>query len=129
MRSICPAAIILLVIVSSAVAADYFPLKEGNQWSYTMSNGMQMTVKVAGFAEVNGIRCAIVESDMGMQTSREYMALDTEGLKSYKAESMGQEIVYDKPVMRIKLPFQQGQSWTSSINQLGMIRLHMLVDV
>ena len=119
MRSICPAAIILLVIVSSAVAADYFPLKEGNQWSYTMSNGMQMTVKVAGFAEVNGIRCAIVESDMGMQTSREYMALDTEGLKSYKAESMGQEIVYDKPVMRIKLPFQQGQSWTSSINQIG----------
>jgi RNA polymerase subunit RPABC4/transcription elongation factor Spt4 len=120
MRSICPAVMVFLVMVPMVVAADYFPLKEGNQWSYTMSNGMQMTVKVAGFAEVNGIRCAIVESDMGMQTSREYMALDSDGLKSYKAESMGQEIVYDKPVMRIKLPFQPGQSWTSSINQFGM---------
>jgi RNA polymerase subunit RPABC4/transcription elongation factor Spt4 len=120
MRSILTAVLVLLAIVSPVTAADYFPMKEGNQWSYSTSSGMQMTVKVAGFAEVNGVRCAIVESDMGAQTSREYMALDSEGLKSYKAESMGQEILYDKPVMRIKLPFEAGQSWTSSINQFGM---------
>lgn len=120
MRSILIFVIVLLVMVSPVKAADYFPLAEGNQWSYSMSNGMQMTVKVTGFAEVDGIRCAIIESDMGMQTSREYMALDAEGLKSYKAESMGQEILYEKPVMRIKLPFVQGQSWTASMNQFGM---------
>ncbi len=120
MRTILIFVIVSLVMVSPVKAADYFPLAEGNQWSYSMSNGMQMTVKVTGFADVGGIRCAIVESDMGMQTSREYMALDTDGLKSYKAETMGQEIQYEKPVMRIKLPFVQGQSWTSSMNQFGM---------
>ncbi|MBN2180398.1 MAG: zinc ribbon domain-containing protein [Sedimentisphaerales bacterium] len=120
MRSVLMLVIVLLVIVSPVKAADYFPLVEGNQWNYSMSNGMQMTVKVTGFAEVGSVRCAIVESDMGMQTSREYMALDSDGLKSYKAETAGQEIQYEKPVMRIKLPFVQGQNWTASINQFGI---------
>lgn len=120
MRTIQVILIVATVLSSSVVAADYFPLAEGNQWNYSMSNGMEMTVKVTGFADVDSVRCAIVESDMGMQTSREYMALDAEGLKSYKAETMGQEILYEKPVMRIKLPFVPGQSWTSSMNQFGM---------
>jgi len=102
------------------MALDYYPLKEGNQWTYSMSNGMEMMMKVAGFADVDGVRCAIVETTMGMQTNREYLAFDSQGLKAYMAETQGQEIQYDTPVLRIKLPFVQGQSWTASMNQFGM---------
>jgi len=121
MRTIPVIFLIATSILSSSVfASDYFPLVEGNQWSYTVSNGMQMMVEVTGFENVDGVRCAVVESNMGMQNSREYLALGSEGLKAYKSEAMGQEVQYEKPVLRIKLPFVQGQSWTASINQFGM---------
>jgi len=112
--------ILAVTLASAAPAADYFPLTPGNQWSYTMSTGMQMTVAVTGVAPVRGVRCAIVETTMGWQSSREYMALEANGLKTYKSEGQGQQFVHDPPVTRIKLPFQEGQTWTSTMSQMGM---------
>ncbi len=114
-----------VIMVSAFVAAtassqDYFPLKEGNRWTYTMSNGVAMTMKVTGFADVGGIRCAIVETDVGGQVNKAYYAADSEGLKDYRLEISGQEITYDPPILRIKLPFEKSQSWTSNFNQFGM---------
>ena len=111
----------LLAIFSSGVrAADYLPLQEGNQWTYTTSNGMQMTSKVVGFAEVGAVRCGIVETTTGGQTSREYLAADAEGLKTYMAQVQGQEFRHDPPVMRVKLPYREGDAWTATVNQFGM---------
>jgi DUF3108-like len=108
------------ILAPATLAVDYFPLETGNQWSYTMSNGMQMTVAISGFAPIRGVRCAIVETTMGWQKSREFMALRADGLKTYKTQAQGQEVLHDPPVTRIKLPFQEGQTWTSTLNQLGM---------
>ena len=105
---------------AAAAAGDCFPLKEGNQWSYSMSNGTEMTMTVKESTDVGGVRCSIVETTMGAQTSREYLAADAQGLKAYMAQTQGQEFRYDPPVLRIKLPFQQGQTWTSTVNQFGM---------
>jgi hypothetical protein len=102
------------------MAADYFPLKEGNQWTFRMSNGVQMTTRVAGFADVGAVRCAIVETAMGWQKSREYIAVDAEGVKTYMGQAQGQEFRYDPPIVRIKLPYQQGDTWTGEVNQSGM---------
>ncbi len=66
------------------------------------------------------VRCAIVETTIGWQSSREFMAVEADGLKSYKSEMQGQEFLYDPPAVRVKLPFQQGQTWTSTVNQYGM---------
>ncbi len=110
----------LIVCASIASAADYLPLKEGNQWTYTMSNGMQITTKITGFENVGAVRCAIVETTVAGQTSREYVAADAQGVKSYLSQAQGQEFRYDPPVMRVKLPYREGDTWQATINQMGM---------
>jgi hypothetical protein len=114
------ALVVSVAFTSIASAADYMPLKEGNQWTYTMSNGMQMTIKVAGFRNVGAVRCGIVETAMGYQTSREYLAADAQGVKLYMSQMQGQDFRSDPPVLRIKLPYRQGDTWQSTTNQLGM---------
>lgn len=114
------AAILSVVLASTCPAADYLPLKEGNQWTYQMSGGVQVTTKIAGFENVGAVRCAVVETTMGWQTSREYVAVDEQGVKSYLSQGQGQEIRYDPPVVRIKLPYRPGDTWQSTINQFGM---------
>lgn len=120
MRALRFAIVLTAVLASAAPAADYFPLQEGNQWSYSMSTGMAMTVTVVGYAPVGAVRCAVVETRMGWQTQREYLATDAEGVKAYMAEAQGQQMRYDPPVLRIKLPIQEGQTWTSTTTQSGM---------
>lgn len=113
-------AALLAVLCSGVKAADYLPLKEGNQWTYTMSSGTQATTRIAGFADVGTVRCAIVETTMGWQTSREYVAVDAQGVKSYLSQSQGQEARYDPPLVRIKLPYREGDTWQATVNQMGM---------
>ena len=120
MRAIGSAVIVWIVLAPAAMAVDYFPLKEGNQWTYTMSNGMPMSTRIAGFADVGTVRCAIIETAMGPQTSREYVAADAQGVKTYMGQAQGQEFRYDPPVTRIKLPYKEGDTWTATVNQFGM---------
>ena len=82
MRTILITLVISAISISTATAEDYFPLKEGNEWIYSMSNGVQTTVKVTGFSEVKSVRCAVVESAaqsiMGKEVSTEYLAVDSQ---------------------------------------------------
>ncbi len=111
-----------LSLFSTALAAtpDYLPLKEGNQWVFTMSTGAQMTMKIAGFANVGTVRCAMVETIIGQQKSVEYVAVDAEGVKAYLGRTQGQEFRYDPPILRLKLPYREGDSWTPIIDSSGM---------
>lgn len=113
------AAVLSVSLASIACAADYMPLKEGNQWTYTMSTGVQMTTKVVGFRNVGAVRCGVVETGMGVQTSREYLAADAQGVKLYMSQMQGQEFRCDPPVLRIKLPYRQGDAWQSTTSQFG----------
>ncbi len=89
-----------------------------------MSNDARLSVQVTGFTEIDGVRCAIVEStteiSTGTVTSREYLAVDTTGLKVYISQAEDQKLVYNPPLTRIKLPFVQEQIWTSTITQADM---------
>ena len=87
--------ILAIILAPATLAVDYFPLTTGSEWSYTMSNGMQMKVVIAGAAPVRGVRCSIVETTVGWQASREYMAMEADGLKTYKTQAQGQEFLYD----------------------------------
>jgi hypothetical protein len=110
-------AILTSALLASVAAADYYPLKEGNQWAYSVSNGMQMTAKVTGFADVGSVRCAIVETAMGGQTTREYFAADAQGLKMHRTETQTDRAQYNPPVPRIKLPYKPGETWSATITQ------------
>jgi len=114
------AAVLSILVASISLAADYLPLKEGNQWTYTMSNGMQMTTRIVGFENVGEVRCAVAETTMGFQTTQECLAADAQGIKSYLARMQGQELRYDPPVLRIKLPYREGDTWEATVNQFGM---------
>lgn len=124
MRTILTILIVSLSSASMAAAQDYFPLKEGNQWIYTRSNGAELTTKVTGSTDIDGIHCAIVEATTQNGTdsnvSVDYMTVDTEGVKVYMTEIQGVPIVYNPPVLRIKLPFTKGQIWTSKLDQEGV---------
>ncbi len=98
---------------------DYLPLKEGNYWIFSMSNGLQTATTVSGFADVGTVRCAIVETTVGPQTGREYIAVDAEGVKTYMAKAQDQEFRYNPPIVRIKLPYREGDAWTAQLNQSG----------
>ena len=113
------AAILPILLAAVAPAADYLPLKEGNQWTYTMSNGMQMTTKIVGFETVSEVRCAIAETSMGFMTSREYLAADADGVKAYMLQMSGQVVHYDPPLLRIKLPYREGDAWQTAANPFG----------
>ncbi len=119
MRATAMAVALSIFSTSLGATPDYAPLREGNQWTFMMSNGAQSTTTVTGFAEVGTVRCAIVETTMGGQTSREYIAVDAEGVKTYMGQAQGQEFRYDPPLLRIKLPYKEGDTWTSTVNQAG----------
>jgi ribosomal protein L40E len=127
MRTIFYILIISTILASTALSEDYYPLAKGNKWTYTMSNGVNVTVEVTGFSEINGIPCAVVEStaenfNEGMRdVSREYMTVDTTGLQTHMVQMQGQNFVYDPPLVRIRLPFRQGREWKSTINQDGSV--------
>ncbi len=110
----------LVALATVATAADYLPLKEGNEWTYTLSSGAQMTSRCVGFADVGGFRCGILSTTTAGQTTREYLAADSQGLKTYMSQAMGQESRYDPPLLRVKLPYQEGDTWTATVNQFGM---------
>lgn len=119
MHAMRTAATLSILFASLASAVDYLPLKEGNQWTYTMSNGMQMTTTIVGFETVSEVRCAIAETSMGFMTSREYLAADAQGIKAYMLQTQGQVIHYDPPLLRIKLPYREGDAWQTLVNQFG----------
>ena len=119
MRVVRIAALLPILMASVVPAADYLPLREGNQWTFTMSTGVQTTMKIIGFADVGTVRCAIAETTMGLQKSQEYIAVDAEGVKTYMGKTQDQEFRYDPPIMRIKLPYREGDSWTAVVKQSG----------
>ncbi len=112
MRTILTITMISAFAASIASSQDYFPLKEGNQWMYNVSDGTTLTTKITGFAVISGVRCAIVESNSSNGINKAYYVMDSNGLKDYKLETAYIEHVYNPPILRIKLPFVKGQKWT-----------------
>jgi hypothetical protein len=87
MRVTAILAALCIVSASTGATPDYAPLREGNQWTFMMSNGAQSTTTVTGCADVGAVRCAILETTMSGLTSREYVAADAEGVKTYMGQS------------------------------------------
>jgi hypothetical protein len=113
--------VVAVSLVSTSIGAtpNYMPLQEGKQWAFAMTTGMQATMQVVGFADVGKVHCAILETTVGLQKNREYVAADAEGVKTYMSQGQGQELRYDPPLLRIKLPYREGDVWTATVNQRG----------
>src|SRR5947207_6046632 len=110
--------ITLAAAASSALQeAEYFPLKTGNEWTYSFSNGASMTARVTGTAKVKGVECWVIESEMAGQKTREYLAVGVDGLKAYKMENAGGATEFETALLRAKLPFQKGDTWQFTVQE------------
>ncbi len=90
-------------------AGDYLPLKPGNAWTYRMPDGTQATQTVTGLAEVNGVRCAVVE----MGAIALYLTSGPDGIRNHKIKDAQKETEFGQPDLLVKLPFKEGEKWQS----------------
>ena len=104
-----------LLLCALAQDADYFPFKPGSEWTYSLSNGQSLSIRVTATASVKGTECAVVESQSGPQKAKEWMAVTAEGLKVFRIENAQGTVEYPQPLLRAKFPLTKGDSWTLTV--------------
>lgn len=115
-RRLTFAFVLLLTSLGYAHDPPWFPLGTGNVWKYNTSLGQPITMRVVGTERVQGVECAIMEVEMGGAVTREYLAVTAEGLTVFKTEASGSTLKYDVPLVRVRLPFREGDSWTAVVH-------------
>jgi hypothetical protein len=103
--------IVGLLVVGSAVFAQnaemtYYPLKVGSKWTYRVG-GQQMVLEVKRFDDVDGVKCAVLETRADNLIFSECVAPGADGLYRYKA----QDSKITPPICFFKVPPQRGLNW------------------
>src|SRR5438067_13844504 len=93
-------------------STDYFPLKEGNTWTYKVTGDKEgkgpIVIKVAGFEKFGDTVAARLETRRDKElVATELYTVDKEGV--YKVEVGGTKL--DKPIRLIKLPPKDKENW------------------
>jgi hypothetical protein len=97
--------------------ADYFPVQPGTTWSYKMSSGQALDVKILGPSTVGVQACVVVQNVIGEQQTREHVAVTREGLTAFKVENAYGAMEYPTPIVRAKLPFKKGDTWQITMKE------------
>ena len=108
---------VLLALALCAQDADHFPLRPGTTWSYRMSSGQTLETQIVGPSKVGPQPCAIVETLLGSQRSREHVAVTSEGLTAFKVENAYGAMEYPTPIVRARLPFKKGETWQITMKE------------
>lgn len=124
MKKIALAMICVLFLMSGAASlaqndgmSNYYPLKVGSKWTYRVGD-QQMVLEVTRTEDVDGTKCAVLETRADNQLFTEHVAVGSDGLYRYKA--MDAKIV--PPVCFFKLPPQRGANWEVD-SKLGNLRV------
>ena len=107
----------LLLLALLVQDADYFPVQPGTSWSYKMSSGQALEVKIAGPSAVGTQACVAVQSVLGEQRTLEHVAVTREGLTAFKVENAYGAMEYPTPILRAKLPFKKGDTWQITMKE------------
>jgi hypothetical protein len=100
-----PAAADAPVVVGKS---DFYPLDLGSEWTYDI-NGQTVVARVTKHEKIGEHAAGKVDSFLGKQKlSSEHIAVLADGV--YRVAFDG--AVADKPVMILKLPPKDGESWT-----------------
>src|SRR5262245_43330008 len=87
MRTLAGLAIAVCGASSAWAQEEYYPLKEGNSWTFQGEvNGkeLNLTTKVKGKEKVGEVECFIIETSGGDNTEVEYVAVGAKGLTRHK---------------------------------------------
>ena len=123
MRAIAIAVVLSIFSTSGQQRRTSCRSREGNQWTYTMSNGVQITTKITGFADVgSGPRARLPRRPWADRPAGSTSPSMPKGVKTYMGQAQDQEFRYDPPVLRIKLPYQEGDTWTADGQPVRHVR-------
>lgn len=109
-----------MLVLSLALAtqdAEFLPLKAGATWSYRLSSGQTLDIRVAGTSVVGSRPCSVVENVLGPQKTLEHVAITADGLTAFKVENSTGALEYPTPILRAKLPFKAGDAWTVQLQE------------
>jgi len=118
----------LALLLSASVQpqdADFFPLKTGNEWTYTLSNGQSLTLRVTGTGKVKGVDCPVLESESGPQRTREWLSLSPEGIRSLRMETAAGSQEFPQPVLRMKFPLRKGDTWKVMLQEGPLLNTYV----
>ncbi len=106
--------LLALIAAFAAPQDDFIPLKKGVKWVYKMQD-QDVVQSVTATEKINNTETFVVESDMGGQKERTWIAPNAEGMWLYKVQSGESVSELAKPVMLIKYPLKSGDTWESKI--------------
>ena len=88
--------------------SPYYPLKIGTTWDY-VANSKKVTVKVTKHEDINGVKCARLETDTGGgAVMSEDLTVKEDGV--YRVRAQGKDV--KPPFLMLKLPPKKDDSWT-----------------
>lgn len=100
----------------------WYPLQVGNKWTYTATaekegaNKLKAEYRVTAIEEFGGTTCAKVELFIdGKPQSFEHLSVTADGV--YRQGFQGNKA--DKPVLLLKLPPKDGETWTIDSKSTG----------
>ena len=93
------------------------PLHDGASWTYALSTGQTLSVRVSGRSEAGGRACTVLETTVGGQSTREHVAVTDQGLTAFRVENAFGSLDYPTPILRVKLPFKEGDAWEVSLQE------------
>ncbi len=115
---------LVLALALAAQDAEFLPLKIGTTWSYRMSTGQTLEMRVAGTSVVASRPCTVLENVLGLQKTLEHVAVTADGLTAYKVENSSGALEYPTPILRVKLPFKAGETWTVQLQEGGQLNTY-----
>jgi hypothetical protein len=102
-----------------AKAPNYYPLQEGNQWTYQLTvngNAQTMVSKIAKIETIDQVKLARLEADVGGNVGQtEHLQQTDKGI--FRHRSNGLEV--SPPLMLMKYPFKAGEKWGGEFTALG----------
>ena len=111
----------LVLILAVLQDGDFLPLKDGAAWTYRTPGGQAIEVRIAGASLVKSQACRVQETVVGPQVTQEHLAVTPEGLTAFKVENAFGSLEYPTPILRVKLPFKAGDTWTVRLHEGGQL--------
>jgi hypothetical protein len=102
----------MLALLAMALQAEYYPLKEGNTWTFQGQVGKQYVTivsRVKGREKIAGKECWAVEMSGVGNPTVEYLAVAEDGIRRMR---VGKQDV-DPPVPILRFPLRVGDKWSA----------------
>lgn len=109
------------------LSKEYLPLSEGSEWFWrdaqadwlpTYHPSSTILQQIAEeTATIGGVECYVVTTQIGDEPKQySYVHRTKDGVYEYARETDAARTIYTTPILKYKLPFKAGESWTYKLD-------------